>query len=534
LETRGCRHSFEYSLCCFRNHILVNRRTMYTYDLQNSTVVEDAAPAAMPKRLAERLAELSKERPTKDELVANMKRASGNRDAFLESKVDKAAGFAHRAKKVQEVHAEYASNFTLLHPGTSAKPSLPPHLAKRAQQLREKGFKSPEILAKQMEIAHKKRQAKLEERKAKAAEGGIRAAKVRTAKEAFGENFELMSGHSRCQPPVKMPKHLAKRLATLTKARRSKEEIDAKHAEATARRAAALNARQHKAITLAGSVAKSASTDDLEHIEIIPSSTATATLPEHLAKRAETLSRGRETADEIQKKMEDAETKRQAILMHKASVAQETISKGVTVRATKSKYNENIELITSGSNARPPLPAALSNRAKSLARGRESAEEIQKKLEIAGEKRKAILLQKANVAQKTINKGQRVRAVKSEFSENIAILGNSRAPPAPLPAKLQQRADALRQKRESKDEILKKQDAASKKREAFLAQRVAGAKRPSKGTAMSQFQSPLPDRCDRSSATAAAASAEGGESKQEEKASGWSLMGIGRALLNSI
>ena len=94
---------------------------MYTYDLQNSTVVEDAAPAAMPKRLAERLAELSKERPTKDELVANMKRASGNRDAFLESKVDKAAGFAHRAKKVQEVHAEYASNFTLLHPGTSAK-----------------------------------------------------------------------------------------------------------------------------------------------------------------------------------------------------------------------------------------------------------------------------------------------------------------------------------------------------------------------------------------------------------------------------
>ena len=118
--------------------------------------------------------------------------------------------------------------------------SLPPHLAKRAQQLREKGFKSPEILAKQMEIAHKKRQAKLEERKAKAAEGGIRAAKVRTAKEAFGENFELMSGHSRCQPPVKMPKHLAKRLATLTKARRSKEEIDAKHAEATARRAVSL------------------------------------------------------------------------------------------------------------------------------------------------------------------------------------------------------------------------------------------------------------------------------------------------------
>ena len=384
-----------------------------------------------------------------------------------------------------------------------------------------------------MEIAYKKRQAKLAERKAKAAAEGIRIAKVRTAKEAFGENFQLMSGRNTCQPPVKMPKHLADRLAGLSKNRRSKEQIAAKHADADARRAAALSAKQTKAVALAGSPSKKDASSELEHIEIMTSKASTAALPQHLAKRAEMLARGRESAEEIEKKMLVAEEKRKAILMQKASVAQKTINKGVTARAIKSEYSENIEMMPSSGAGVPPLPTKLSKRAEALARGRESAEEIEKKMLVAEEKRKAILMQKASLAQKTISKGERVRAVKSEYSENIAILGNSRAPAAPLPAKLQQRADALKRNRDSKDAILKKQNAAVEKRKALLAQRAAAAKRPSKGTALSEFQSPLPAR----GAEAAAATA-GAETKveqaEEKAASGWSLMGIGRALLQSI
>lgn len=94
---------------------------MYTYDLKNAAVVEDAANAAMPKHLADRLAGLSKNRPSKDEIEADMKRAAGNREAFIESKVSKAATFALRAKKVKEVHDEYASNFTMLPANSTSK-----------------------------------------------------------------------------------------------------------------------------------------------------------------------------------------------------------------------------------------------------------------------------------------------------------------------------------------------------------------------------------------------------------------------------
>lgn len=133
-----------------------------------------------------------------------------------------------------------------------------------------------------MQIAYKKRQAKIEERKAKAAAEGIRVAKVRTAKEAFGENFELMNGRNKCQPPIKMPKHLVNRLSGLSKNRRSKEQIAAKHAEADARRLAALSARQTKAVALAGTATKKSGSSKLEHIEIMPSSSSAATLPEHV------------------------------------------------------------------------------------------------------------------------------------------------------------------------------------------------------------------------------------------------------------
>ena len=98
---------------------------MYTYDLKNSAVVDDAVAAAMPKHLANRLAGLSKERPSKDDIDADMKRAAGNRDAFIESKVSKASTFTLRAKKAKEVHEQYATNFTMLPAGTSAKRESP-------------------------------------------------------------------------------------------------------------------------------------------------------------------------------------------------------------------------------------------------------------------------------------------------------------------------------------------------------------------------------------------------------------------------
>ena len=432
----------------------------YTFDVKDSKVVEEAPTATLPSNLKERMDTLKKERPTLEEINSTMLKAEKKRGELLQNKVNKLHESTVHGATVRETKKEYAENISLLPAG--APVAIPERLAKRAEELRAKGFKSPQELAQQMEVASKNREKVLSLRRTKAAEAAAHATEVRDVKNKFSENFEIFGQPSKT---TSVPARLENRAKALKKEKRTAAQIQEKVESAVERREEILSKRQATARATAGTPAKKKqkdktdvdlSTNDgegalkFDHIEVFndQSQTAAVTLPPHLQQRADALAKARETAEQLESRLKSRDEARQALLDQRVSQIKGHHEHADEVRKNKKVLATNIELLPTRQTEAPALPVKLAKRAETLKKEMPSMEALNKKRQEAEKNRKAVLQDKVIKAQHASKKGEEVRRVKNNYGENMSFLGNGQNA-AKLPTKLAERAMTL--KRDRKD-----------------------------------------------------------------------------------
>ena len=440
-----------------------NKGIVYTFDVKDSKVVEETPSTTLPSNLKERMDTLKRERPTLEEINSTLLKAEKKRGELMQHKANKLQESTAHGATVRETKKEYAENISLLPAGASV--AIPQKLAKRAEELRAKGLKSPQELAQQMEKASKNREVMLSQRRAKAAEAAAHATGVRDVKTKFSENFEILGQPSKM---TSVPARLETRAKALKKEKRTAAQIQEKVESAVERREEILNQRQATARATAGTPTKKEQTSNVDvdasgsagveaviathnfdHIEVLndPSPTATVTLPPHLQQRASALAKGRETADQLESRLKSRDEARQALLDQRVSQIKGHHEHANEVRENKKDLATNIELLPTRQTEAPALPVKLAKRAETLKKEMPSMDVLNKKRQDAEKNRNAVLQDKVIKAQHASKKGEEVRRVKNNYGENMSFLGNGQNT-AKLPTKLAERAKTLKRDRQ--------------------------------------------------------------------------------------